>query len=824
MSALRKRTAAPFMPLAEGTKLGRYKILSPLGAGGMAEVYLARDQQLGRSVALKLLSEKLAIDDSHLHRFQQEARAASSLNHPNILTIYEIGDVGATHFIATELVEGDTLRRRLRKSRLNLRDALEISIQVCAALTAAHSVGIVHRDIKPENIMVRNDGLVKVVDFGLAKLAERPAESTNSDPEASTVFRIDTEPGAVMGTTRYMSPEQVRGLSVDMRTDIWSLGVTIYEMITGVLPFDGPTIGDVIVSILEREPVPIDRYVREASPELSRIVSKTLTKDVKERYQRAQDLMNDLRRLVRYQEAGVELAIDPAHTSLGSQPNATTAVAPGIFHSSGRIMSSSGAISLPRKRRTRKVDSIAVLPLTNVSGDPETEYLADGITETIINTLSRLPKLRVMARSTVFRYKGKEVDPQQVGFDLGIRAVLMGRVLQRADDLVIKTELIDVADGSHLWGEQYNRKLSDILAVQEEIATEISEKLRFKLTTVEKKKLTRRYTENIEAYNLYLKGRYYWNKRNGPDLIKGLDYFRQAIDIDPNYALAYAGLADSYTVLAAWNIVPSNDAFPKSKAAASKALEIDKSLSEVHASLGFVRGVYDWDWSRAEKEFKRAIDLNPTYATTYEWYALCLSYMGRHKEAIATAKRAQQLDPLTLIISSVVGVVLHYAHQYKQAVDEYRKILEMDPNFLPARTFCGAAYTQLGMHKEAIAEQRACIAAAGKTPLVMATLGYALARAGDTEGAEQTLRELRELGQQRYVSPFFLAQIHGSLGQVEETLDCLEKACEERFHRMASIKVDSMLDPVREHPRFQRLLEKVGLSDKQLTALLPLKS
>jgi tetratricopeptide (TPR) repeat protein len=296
-------------------------------------------------------------------------------------------------------------------------------------------------------------------------------------------------------------------------------------------------------------------------------------------------------------------------------------------------------------------------------------------------------------------------------------------------------------------------------------------------------------------------------------LIKGLDYFRQAIDIDPNYALAYAGLADSYTVLAAWNIVPSNDAFPKSKAAASKALEIDKSLSEVHASLGFVRGVYDWDWSRAEKEFKRAIDLNPTYATTYEWYALCLSYMGRHKEAIATAKRAQQLDPLTLIISSVVGVVLHYAREYKQAVEEYKKILEMDPNFLPARTFCGAAYTQLGMHEKAIAEQRACIAAAGKTPLVMATLGYALARAGDTEGAEQTLRELRELGQQRYVSPFFLAQIHASLGQVEETLDCLEKACEERFHRMASIKVDSILDPVREHPRFKRLLEKVGLTD-----------
>jgi tetratricopeptide (TPR) repeat protein len=375
--------------------------------------------------------------------------------------------------------------------------------------------------------------------------------------------------------------------------------------------------------------------------------------------------------------------------------------------------------------------------------------------------------------------------------------------------------LIDVSDGSHLWGEQYNRKLSDIIAVQEEISTEISQKLRFKLTSVEKKKLTHRYTENIEAFNLYLKGRYYWNKRTGPDLIKGLEYFRQAIDIDPNYALAYAGLADSYTVLAAWNIVPSNDAFPKSKAAANKALAIDKSLSEVHASLGFVYAVYEWDWKRAEKEFKRAISLNPTYATSYQWYALCLSYMGRHKEAIATAKRAQQLDPLTLIISSVVGVVLHYAREYEKAVEEYRKIFEMDPNFLPARTFCGAAYTQLGMHDKAIAEHKACIAAVGKTPLVLATLGYAYARSGNRQAAEETLEDLRKLGEERYVSPFFLAQVHASLGQEEETLDRLEQACEERFHRMASIGVDILLDPVREHPRFHRLLEKVGLKEKK---------
>jgi serine/threonine protein kinase len=797
------------MPVAIGAHLGRYQVLSRLGAGGMAEVYLAKDTQLGRSVALKLLSDKLAINKSHLRRFEQEARATSSLNHPNILTIYEIGETGRTHFIATEFVEGHSLRRLLRKSRLKLKEALDISLQVATALTAAHGVGIVHRDIKPENIMVRADGLVKVLDFGLAKLAEKSPDIDRTDADASTVLRIDTEPGTVMGTTHYMSPEQVRGLSLSSQTDVWSLGVTLYEMITGWLPFDGPSVGDVIVAILEREPVPLDRYVREASPELIRIVNKALTKDIKERYQRAQELMADLRRLVRWQEIENELAhVASPQVSFGS--GQSTAEGPTVVDTPLR---SSGASSVFRRRRTRKtIDSIAILPLINAGKDADAEYLSDGITESIINTLSQLPKLRVMARSTVFRYKGKEVDPQQVGFDLGIRAVLMGRVLQRGEDLIIKTELIDVTDGSHLWGEQYNRKLSDILTVQDEIATEISDKLRFKLTRIEKKRLTKRPTENIEAYHLYLKGRYYWNKRNGPDLMKGLEYFRQAIDIDPNYALAHAGLADSYTVLATWNILPSSEAFPKSKAAARKALELDKTLCEAHASLGFVRSVFDWEWARAEKDFKRAIKLNPDYATSYEWYGLYLSYMGRHEEAIAAAKRAQDLDPLTLIITTVVGVVLHYAHQYERAIEEYEKVIEMDPTFLPAHCFRGATYTYLGMHEKALAEQQFCIERGGRGPLVMAALGYAQASVGDREGAEETLAELEKLSREKSVSPFFAGQIHASLGQHERALDCLEKACEERFHRVASIKVDSILEPLRLHPRFQTLLKRIGLA------------
>ncbi len=802
------------MSVEIGTHLGRYKILSPLGKGGMSEVYLALDTQLRRSVALKLLSDKFAFDESQLHRFAQEARAASSLNHPNILTIYEVDEVEHKHFIATELVEGQTLRQRLVKSRLNLSEALDISIQVAAALTAAHGEGIVHRDIKPENIMLRSDGLVKVLDFGLAKLTEKTVDTSSMDSQVPTIVRFDTEPGAVMGTTRYMSPEQVRGLQLDSRTDIWSLGITLYEMITGLLPFDGPSAGDVIAAILEREPVPLGRYVREAPPDLQLIITKALTKDINQRYQRVQDLMNDLRLVLKRQE--IEIEVDRPTLVQVSAGSALTSSGGTVI--SGRQVSSrssgfASASSLSRKRRTRKkIDSIAVLPLINVSSDPETEYLADGITETIINTLSKLPKLKVMARSTVFRYKGKEVDPQQVGFDLGIRSVLMGRLLQRGDALIINTELIDVADGSQLWGEKYNRTRSDILAVQDEIATEISDKLRFKLTQTEKKQLTKRATENIEAYHLYLKGRYYWNKRTGPALIKGRDYFRQAIDTDPNYALAYAGLADSYTVLATWNILPSNEAFPKSKAAATKALELDKTLSEAHASLGFVSAVYDWDWDKADKEFKQAIKTDPNYATAYEWYALCLSWNGRHEEAVAAAKHAQELDPLTPIISSVVGVVLHYARQYEQAISEYDKVLEMDPAFVPALCFRGAAYAVLGRYEEAIADEQAALAIGGPTPLPLDILGLALAMSGDHKGAEETLEKLRNLAKEKYVPIFSLAHTYVWLGQYDRALECLEQACEERFHRAATINVDSSFDPLHSDPRFQKLLQRMGLT------------
>jgi eukaryotic-like serine/threonine-protein kinase len=803
------------MSLKIGTQLGRYKVMATLGSGAMADVYLAQDTKLGRSVALKLLSDKLAIDDNHLRRFEHEARAASSLNHPNILTIYEIGVVRRKHFIATEFIEGHTLRQRLKRARLNLSEALDVSIQVAAALAAAHAVGIVHRDIKPENIMVRTDGFVKVVDFGLAKLTEKVADEYSSESEAPTMTRFDTEPGTVLGTTRYMSPEQARGLTLDHRTDIWSLGVTLYEMIAGRRPFDGPSVSDVIAAILEHQAVPLDRYVRHVPADLQAVVMKAMAKTLDERYQRVQLFGNDLQRIRRRQELEIELSQPTLQHSSGDLPRTTISAPHHVSggHVSGVSAGFGSTSSAGRRRKAkRKIDSIAILPLADLSSDPETEYLADGITETIINSLAKLPKLKVMARSTVFRYKGKNVDPQQVGFDLGIRAVLMGRVLQRGDSLTINTELIDVADGSQIWGEHYQRKRSEILAVQEEIASEISEKLRFKLTPTEKKRLVRRATENIDAYHLYLKGRYYWNKRSGPDLVKGRDYFRQAIDVDPNYALAYAGLADSYTVLATWNIMPASEAFPKAKAAAVKALELDKTLPEAHASLGFVSGVYDWNWSKAEKQFKQAIKANPDYATAYEWYALCLSWTGRHEEAIAMAKRAQRLDPLTPIISSVVGVVLHFAGQYEQAVAEYEKVLDLDPNFVPSLAFRGAALAHLGRFEEAIADEQKALAIGGPTPLPLDLLGMAHAMSGNRKGAEEALEKLQALAKEKYISAFFLAHTYAVLGDEERTLECLEQACEERFHRAVSIMVDSRFEPLMSHPRFKKLLKRMGLA------------
>src|SRR5438874_4169195 len=769
-----------------GRTIGRYQILEQLGAGGMGEVYLAEDKHLLRRVALKMLPAFFTRDRERVRRFQQEARAASALNHPNILTIFEIGQIDSHQFIATEFVEGDTLRQRMIKAPISISELLGIATQIASALTAAHQTGIVHRDIKPENIMLREDGSVKVLDFGLAKLLAAPS----GESEASTIFH--TLPGTIMGTPHYMSPEQARGLNVDARTDTWGLGVLLYEMVGGRVPFAGETSSDVIVSILEKEPLPLARFMPETPEVLQWIITKALRKQIDQRYQTAKELLADLQNLKHRLEFENEVK-----QWEGSEPAIT------------KTAKDSSALRDKVSGERRPLDSVAILPLANNLPDPSMEYFSDGITESMINALSRLPELRVMAWSTVSRYKGKEIDPREAGRELGVRAVLTGRVMQLGERLVIKTELVDATDGSHLSGESYSCKPSDILEVEAEISSAISEKLLLRLTTEERKRLTKRYTDNVEAYHAYLKGRHFWNKRTDEHVRQGIEYFNQAIDKDPSYALAYAGLADSYVILGSFGIeaLPPKDAFPKAREAAMKALEIDSTLAEAHASLGFTLAIYYWNWPAAEKEFKRAIELNPDYAIAHHWYGFVyLVAMGRLDEAIAEVRRAHELDPLSLTISTNLGLLFYLARRYDQAMDQIQKTLEMDQNFVYTHWHLALVSEQKARYEEAIAECQKAVALSGGNTLTRAVLGYAYAVSGKRNEALKVLDELSELSGRKYVSAYRVAAIYVGLGDTEQPFQWLNRAYEERDAWLIWLKSDPVFDRLRADERFTTLL------------------
>ena len=763
----------------------------------MGEVYLGEDSRLRRQVALKVLPASFQYDPVRRERFLREARAASALRSPNTAAIYDIGEHEGTIFIAMEYVEGDTLSQRIHREPFPAREAADIAYQIADALDEAHGLGIIHRDIKSSNIIVTARGLVKVLDFGLAKLVEPPggdaetyrtralSDDDSRDPRTEPTVNLgqSTTAGMVIGTVPYMSPEQALGSVVDHRTDIFSLGVVIYEMLTGRLPFEGGSTTQLIDKIVHQEPVAIARLNYNVPLELERIVRKCLDKDSSGRYQSARDLLIDLRVLKRENSGSV------ASTSVMSP-----------------------APEPPRKTRPRKaIDSLAILPLANGGNDPDAEYLSDGITESIIKNLSQLSKLRVMARSTVFRYKGREVDAQTAGLELGVSAVLTGRVLLRGDSLIIKTELVDTRDGSQLWGEHYNRKLSDIFAVEEEISTEISEKLRLKLSREQKKKLTRRYTDNTEAYQTYLKGRFYWNKRTEDGLRRGIEYFQQAIDLDPGYALAYAGLADSYNLLAGYSALSPREAFPRAKAAARKALEIDDTLAEAHTSLAFVMLAYDWDWAGAERTFKRAISLDPAYATAHHWYALLLVATSRTVEGVNEVKRAQELEPLSLAISTGLGFVHHLNRNYDQAIEAFRKTLEMEPAFTLARRRLAQTYLAKGEFKQAVSEIEKAAAVSPDTE-TLAALGQAYAVTGNREEAKRLLDQLAALSSHKYIPAFFLARIYIGLGEKDLALEYLEKAYDERYGMLAYLRQEAAFDSLHSDQRFQAFVERVGIA------------
>jgi eukaryotic-like serine/threonine-protein kinase len=816
------------MILAIGTKLGSYEILSPLGAGGMGEVYRARDPRLKREVAIKVLPAALADDVDRLLRFAQEAQAASALNHPNIITIHEVGEIEGLHFIVTELIDGNTLRREMAAERLSLPAALDIAVQIASALAAAHQAGITHRDIKPENVMLRRDGIVKVLDFGLAKLTERRTPAA-VDKEAETRAKVTTDPGAVMGTPQYMSPEQARGQKVDARTDIFSLGVVLYEMIAGHPPFEGVNALDVISAILQKEPQPLKSQAAELPAELQRIVSKALRKDCDERYQTARDLLNDLKDLkeelafaAKQARAGQterhEVVTAPAEAVPTAAPAAaaTTSSAKiilgelkrhrlGVILAMALLLAVMAALGYFARRSSGAIESIAVLPFVNASGNADVEYLSDGMTETLISSLSQLPKLNVKARSSVFRYKGKEFDLQKIAQELKVQAILTGRVVQRGERLTLSLELVNTQTENAIWSEQYNRQQADLVTLQSEIARDVSSKLKIRLSGADEQKVAKTYTTNAEAYRLYLQGRFYWNKREEKEFRKAVEYFNQAITVDPNYALAFAGLADSYALLSSFGFTPPTEGMPKARELARQASSLDESLAEPHTTLGYVLLDYDYDFAGAEREYKRALELNPNYATAHQWYGELLTCAGRFDEAAAEYRRGLAIDPLSLPLNWDYGRFFYNHRKFDEALAQHKKTLELDAGFARAHRTLAEVYRVKGDYAKALEEQASFFELRGD-PQNAALLRETFAKGGWNGYLRLVTAENSPLKERNW----FVSKAYVELGKKDKAFAELHKAYENHESPLQWLKVEPQLDPLRDDPRFKELLKKVG--------------
>jgi eukaryotic-like serine/threonine-protein kinase len=806
--------------------LAHYRILKKLGKGGMGEVYLALDTKLNRNVAIKVVSTESVANESSVKRLVREAQAAAKLDHSNICAIYDVNEVDSLPFIVLQYVEGHTLAEKMHDKHLRLSTALDIARQATEALVAAHAKGIIHRDIKPQNLMITPQGQVKVLDFGLCKF--QPAETV--DHEAATESLLST-PGSLMGTMPYMSPEQIRGDQVDQRADIFSLGVTVYEMVAGKHPFKAENNAVTMSNILLAEPRSTKRLQDLASPELQQLLARMLSKDKEERFQTAEELLTALKQLQPFDPLDETQSLAAASKALASNmvPTPSAKTDAGFWARRKTLVVAVAAslavvilafIGFRYWRAANKFDSLAVLPFTYASndstllGNPDREYLSDGLTDGIINNLSQLPDLKVIARSSVFHYKGKDMTPQAIGRELNVRAVLVGQIGHDGNDLSIKAELIDVATNSSLGLIELSRKTGDMQAVEKEIVKKVADKLRLNLSGSEEKNLVKSDTESGEAYENYLKGRYHWNKRTDEGFKQAAEFFQKAINEDPTYALAYTGLADSYTLRSDYGFLAPTEGYALAKGAATLALKYNDKLAEAHTSLASIKAVTDWDWSGAENEYRQAIELNPNYATAHHWYATQLMLQGRFDEALNEIKKAQQLDPLSLGINKDHAVILLYAREYDKALEQCKKTLEIEPNFGVMATYVAQIYQAQQKYSQATAELEAAHNKSPEDGEITYGLAQAYALNGEKDQAKRLANELNQTGKQTVYLPKEAAYLSYLLGDLDGAISTLQKACDNHYISVAELKKDPRLDRLREDARVSELLQRIGLADK----------
>jgi serine/threonine protein kinase/Flp pilus assembly protein TadD len=838
------------MSLDAGTKLGRYEIRSKIGEGGMGEVYLAQDTKLDRKVALKILPADVASNRDRMERFTREAKSAAALNHPNIAHIYEIGENNGTNFIAMEFVEGVTLREKIHRERTELRKLLRYLQHVAEGLAKAHAAGIVHRDLKPDNIMITRDGHAKILDFGLAKLIEpqQPPgiDNASTGEDATAILQQHSTPGMIMGTVGYMSPEQAQGKTkeIDQRSDIFSFGCILFEAATGKKPFEGDSIVKSLHSLIY-EPTPQIKDLNPSAPaELQRIVRRCLEKDADDRYQAIKEVAIELKHLRRSLEGGADFDTTvppPARTATvpntdsGSTIKSTAAGSgsmPPVLSSAEYVVQgvkqhklmvaialilliSSVVFTVYYLRAGKSevaIHSIAVLPFQNKSSDADTEYLSDGLAESLIYRLSQLPNLKVSPTSSVFRYKGKDTDIAQIAKELEVDAVMSGRVSQRGDNLTISVELVDARTKKLIWAEQYDRKMSDLLATQREIATAIAQKLELKLSGTEAKGITKRYTDSNDAYQLYLRGRYSFAKRTKDEMLRAIEYFKQAIKLDPKFALAYARIAETYGSMPAYPYLSPKEAFPQAKAAAQQALEIDPTLAEAHTFLAYSLVIYDWNWPEAERSFKRAIELDPNNSAAHFRYGqVYLAPLGRIDEAIAEIKRGLELEPLDVNMGATLAWAYFVAGQDDQALEQARKTHDLEPSHPIGRWMLAQAYIYKGMYGDAISLDEQWLQTDPTNQFALRDAGIAYAKAGRPDKAEEMISRFRELAKTQYVPTCRIASIYGTLGNKDKAFQELDKAFEVRDWELYRINVERYFSPLRDDPRYKEMLKRLNL-------------